>query len=175
METIQSTQVIFDGRIVHLKVHDVSLPDGSLSKRELIYHQGASAIVILDDENTVLMVRQYRIGAGKMSLEIPAGLLERDEDPEATAIRESREETGYRPQSVEKLGGVYAAPGYTTEYIHLYLARGYTHDPLPQDADEIIELVKLPLIEALAQIETGEIFEAKTIVALLRVARRLGI
>lgn len=174
-EKIQSTQTIFDGRIVHLKVHDVTLPDGNASKREVIYHQGAAGIVALDDDQNVLLVRQYRIAIRRQSLEIPAGLLEPDEDARATAIREIQEETGYRPLTVKPLGGLYVAPGYTTEYIHLYYAQGYIHDPLPQDDDEFVEVVTMPVVDALQKVETGEIFEAKTIVALLRVARILGI
>ncbi|MEO1289333.1 MAG: NUDIX hydrolase, partial [Chloroflexota bacterium] len=113
-EKIQSTQAIFDGRIVHLKVHDVLLPNGQSSKREIIYHQGAAGIVALDDDNNILLVRQYRLAAGQISLEIPAGLLEPDENPQATASRELQEETGYRPLEITPLGGLYVAPAGAT-------------------------------------------------------------
>lgn len=173
-EEIISTEDIFDGRIVHLKVHDVRLPNGQLTKREVIYHQGAVAIVAIDTDDYVLLVKQYRSGAKKVIYEIPAGVLEPNEDPEAAIIRELREETGYRPEKLQTLGGLYLTPGYNTEYIHLYYAEGYAHDPLEQDEDEFVELVRMPFSEALDMIDTGEINEAKTIAGLLRVARLRG-
>jgi ADP-ribose pyrophosphatase len=174
-EDIIATETIFDGRIVHLRVHDVRLPDGTRSKRELIHHQGAVGVVALDAEGYVLLVRQYRIGAEQVMIEIPAGLLEPDEDPLQTAVRELREETGYRPLVLEALGGIYVAPGYTSEYIHLFFAQGYEHDPLTQDEDEFVETLRVPLRQALEMVERGEIFEAKSVIALLKVARRLGL
>lgn len=174
-EEILSTETIFDGRIVHLKVHTIRLPDGNLGKRELIHHSGAVAIIALDDEQRVLMVKQYRIGLGDISYEIPAGVLELGENPLAAAEREMREETGYRPLALEPMGGLYVAPGYTTEYIHLFHAIGLELAPLSQDADEFIEFVRIPLVETLAMIERAEIVEAKTVIALLRIARRLGL
>lgn len=170
-EKILSTENIFDGRIVHLKVHDVRLPDGSTSKREIIHHQGAVAIVAIDEEDYVLLVKQYRIGAGQVLYEIPAGVLEPNEIPEEAIIREMREETQYRPYKVERMGGIYMTPGYTTEYIHLFYAEGYTHDPLEQDADEFVECIRVKFDDALTMIDTDEIIEAKTITALLKVDR----
>lgn len=174
-EEILSTQDIFDGRIVHLKVHTVKLPDGNESIREIIHHQGAVAIVAVDDEQQVLLVKQFRLGAGQVMYEIPAGLLEPDEDPQLAIVRELREETGYRPLNVESMGGIYLAPGYSTEYIHLYYASGYEYAPLEQDEDEFVEAIRIPLIQALSMIDNGEIIEAKSIVALLKVARRSGV
>lgn len=170
-EEILSTENIFDGRIVHLKVHDVRLPDGSTSKREIIYHQGAVAVVAIDDDNYILLVKQYRIGAGQVLYEIPAGILEPNENPEEAIIREMREETQYRPHSIEPIGGIYMTPGYTTEYIYLFYAQGYVHDPLDQDADEFVESIRIKFDEALKMIDNGEIVEAKTITALLKVER----
>lgn len=174
-EEILSTREIYRGRVVNLDVHTVRLPDGSEGMRELIQHQGAVGVVAVDAEQHVLMVKQFRIGAGRVSLEIPAGLLEPGEDPEQCAIRELREETGYKPAVLEPLGGIYVAPGYTTEYIHLYFAQGYEAAPLLQDEDEFVEPVRIPLSEALEQIEQGVIVEAKSVVALLRVARKLAL
>lgn len=174
-EEILSTQTIFDGRIVHLKVHTVKLPDGKVSKREIIYHQGAVAIVALDKEQHVLLVKQFRHGAGQITYEIPAGLLEKDENPAGAISRELREETGYRPLNVQSIGGIYVAPGYTTEYIHLFYADDYEHASLEQDEDEFVEALRIPFADALAMIDRGEIVEAKTIVALLKVARLKGI
>jgi ADP-ribose pyrophosphatase len=174
-EEILSTETIFDGRIVHLRVHTVRLPDGQESKRELIQHQGAVAIVAVDKEQQVLLVKQFRLGADNAIVEIPAGILEIGEDPQEAVVRELREETGYRPLHVESLGGMYVAPGYTTEYIHLYYASDYELAPLAQDADEFVEPLRIPLVEAIAMVERGEIVDSKSIVALLKVARKLGI
>ncbi|MDQ7037097.1 MAG: NUDIX hydrolase [Anaerolineae bacterium] len=174
-EDILSTETIFDGRIVHLKVHTVRLPDGNESKRELIHHQGAVAIVAVDQYQHVLLVKQFRLGTNDDTIEIPAGILEPNEDPQAAVARELREETGYRPLNVESLGGMYVAPGYTTEYIHLYYASGYEKAPLEQDADEFVEALRIPLKDAVAMVERGEIVEGKSIVALLKIARKLGI
>ncbi|MGJ3238368.1 MAG: NUDIX hydrolase [Anaerolineae bacterium] len=174
-EEIIATRSIFSGRIVNLKLHTVQLPDGNHGQREIIYHQGAVAIVALDASQHVLLVKQYRLAIDQITYEIPAGLLEPDEAPDEAISRELREETGYRPLGVQALGGVYVAPGYTTEYIHLYTTRGYEYAPLSPDADEFVEALRIPFTKALAMIEQGEIVEAKSVVGLLRVARHLGI
>jgi ADP-ribose pyrophosphatase len=142
-ETITHTESIYSGRVVKLVVHDVELPDGNASKRELVQHPGAVAVVALDADNHVLLVRQYRIAADQIMLEIPAGTLNPGEDPEVCAVRELQEETGYMPGHIEKIGGIYVAPGYTTEFIHLYLATDLRESRLAQDEDEFIELDRL--------------------------------
>lgn len=172
-EVILNTETIFDGRIVHLRVHTVRLPNGKESKRELIHHQGAVAIVAVDETQHVLLVKQYRIGTECDMYEIPAGLLEADEDPREAVSRELREETGYRPLNLQSLGGIYVAPGYTTEYIQLFYTSAYETAALEQDADEFVETFRIPLTKALEMIEHGEIVEAKSVVALLKVARML--
>ncbi|MAS33024.1 MAG: ADP-ribose pyrophosphatase [Anaerolineaceae bacterium] len=171
--SITRTHLIYDGKVVNLALYEISLPDGDKAIRELIEHTGAVAIVALDDEQQVLLVRQYRIGAGDSLYEIPAGLLEPDELPEDCAIRELREETGYQPGSLQPMGGYYTAPGYTTEYIYLYLAQDLTPAPLQQDHDEFVEMVRVPLTEALSMIERQEIVDGKSIIGLLKVARSL--
>lgn len=173
-EEILSTQDIYNGRIVHLQVHQVRLPNGGEAQRETIKHPGAVGIVALDEAQQVLLVRQYRVGADQITLEIPAGLLEKGEAAAASAQRELREETGYRAESLTSLGGIYVAPGYSDEYIHLFHATDLVHDPLAQDEDEFVQLVRLPFAEALTRIDKNEIDEAKTVTALLRVARQLS-
>lgn len=172
-EHITHEQSIYSGRVVGLSLLDVTLPNGEPGKREMIRHPGAVAIVALDEQERVLLVRQYRIAADKILREIPAGTLKPGEDPLLCAARELQEETGYRPGTLRSIGGIYPAPGYTTEYIHLYIARDLIHDPLPMDDDEFIEVERLPLAEVLALVDSGEICDAKSVAGLLRTARLL--
>lgn len=174
-EEITSTKRVYDGYLVKLDLHDVRLPDGNASKREVIKHPGAVALVAVDDNNKILMVRQFRIAAGKVMLEIPAGTLEPGEPPSECAARELQEETGYKPTQLESLGGIYAAPGYTTEFIHLFYASGLVESSLDQDSDEFIEMERISLTDALHMIDSGEIDDSKTVNGILRVARKLGI
>ncbi|PJF22182.1 MAG: ADP-ribose pyrophosphatase, partial [Phototrophicales bacterium] len=166
-ETITSTKHIFEGRVIKLDVHEVMLPDGSTSQRELVRHPGAVAIVPLDADQTIHLVRQYRIAADRVLLEIPAGTLEPGEDPLVCAERELQEEISFKPGKLESLGGIFVAPGYTTEYIHLFLATDLKPSSLEMDADEFIETVTMSLTDALKLIETGEICDSKTMTALM--------
>lgn len=172
-EPILADEVVYDGKLVKLHRLTVKLPDGAHAQREIVRHPGAVAMVPLLGED-VLLVRQFRAAAGKILLEIPAGTLEVGEAPEAAAVREMQEEVGYRPGKLERLGGEFTAPGYTSEYIHLYLATELTPSRLRQDSDEFIEVVRMPLAEALALVERGEIEDGKTLGGLLLTARRLG-
>jgi ADP-ribose pyrophosphatase len=175
LETITQSTEIFKGRIVYLQVHDVRLANGMASTREVVHHQGAVAVVVTDDKHNVLLVQQYRLPAGKVMWEIPAGILEPDEEPEACAIRELQEETGYKPLSLAGLGGIHPAPGYTTEFIHIYWAREFVESKLESDEDEFVEAYWKPLSDAIEMITSGEITDSKTITAVLRVARELNI
>jgi ADP-ribose pyrophosphatase len=175
LETITQSMEIFKGRIVHLQVHDVQLANGMMSKREVIHHQGAVAVIVTDDENNILLVQQYRLPAGKVMWEIPAGVLEPNEEPEVCASRELQEETGYKPVSLVAMGGIHVAPGYTTEYIHIYWAREVVESSLEMDEDEFVEAHWKPLTDAIEMIGVGEITDSKTITAVLRVARELNI
>jgi ADP-ribose pyrophosphatase len=170
-EHITHEQSVYQGRVVKLSLLDVTLPNGEPGKRELIRHPGAVAIVAFDAEDNVLLVRQYRIAADKVMREIPAGTLNPGEEPALCAARELQEETGYRPGSLQSIGGVYPAPGYTTEFIHLFIARDLVHDPLPMDDDEFIEVDRLPLATALTMVDNGEICDGKSVAGLLRAAR----
>lgn len=174
-ETILDQQEIYSGRVVHLSVLNVRLPNGKQAKRELIKHPGAVAIVALDEAQNVLLVRQYRLAADRMLLEIPAGTLNRAEDPLVCAERELQEEAGYFPGKLESLGGIFVAPGYTTEFIHLFLATQLRESRLDMDDDEFIEVSRVPLTEALAMVDGGEIIDGKSISGLLKAARRLGL
>jgi ADP-ribose pyrophosphatase len=174
-ETKLSTERIYDGRIVKLDLHDVRLPNGEQSKREIVSHPGAVAVVPLDADQTILLVRQYRMAADRILLEVPAGTLDPGEAPEICAERELQEEAGYKPGRLTPLGGIFAAPGYTTEFIHLFLATDLQVSSLELDDDEFIEVVRVPLVDALQMIDSGEIVDSKTVAILLRTARYLGI
>ncbi|QPC81637.1 NUDIX hydrolase [Phototrophicus methaneseepsis] len=173
-EKILGSTRVYDGKLVKVDKLTVQLPDNATALREVVQHPGAVAIVPIDAENNVLLVRQFRIAANKSLLEIPAGTLEPGEQPDLAAVREMREETGYHPGQIQPIGGIYAAPGYTTEYIHLYYATDLTESPLDQDEDEFIELIRMPYAESLRLIEKGDIEDSKTVAGLLRVAHILG-
>lgn len=175
IEKVLNEQSVFSGRVIKLSVLDVELQDGSESKRELVKHPGAVAVLPIDAEGNVLLVRQFRIAAGRVLTEVPAGTLNAGEDPLLCAERELQEEVGYRPGKLESLGGIFVAPGYTTEFIHLYLATDLQEARLELDADEFIEVDRVPFTQVLAMVERGEIIDGKSIVCVLRAARQLGL
>jgi ADP-ribose pyrophosphatase len=169
-ERVVDSQPIYEGRIVRFRVDTVALPDGSRAIREIIGTPGAVVIVPLTDDVQVRMVRQYRSAIGEFLLELPAGTLEPNEAPEQAAPRELAEETGDRATRWRRLTGFYTMPGICDEYLHLFLATGLTPGQTNQEADEFIEVVTLPLDEALDMVWRGEIRDAKTIIGLLIVA-----
>ncbi|MEL7662230.1 NUDIX hydrolase [Acetobacterium wieringae] len=163
-KTIKS-DAIYDGRIVKLRIDVVELPDGSLSKREIVEHQGAVAVLAIKD-GQMLFVKQYRIASQQLLTELPAGLLENGEDPEAAAIRECREEIGYRPLNLFRLGEFIPTPGYCTEKITLFCATEFVWDPLEQDPDEYIRVVKIPVRTVRTLFINGQFIDGKTVAAL---------
>lgn len=174
-ERTVSSSEIYSGRVVSLRVDEVELEGGRRGRREVVLHRGAVCLVAVDDEENVLLVRQYRRPAERDLLEIPAGTLEEGEDPEACAAREIREETGLAAGRLERMLGFFSAPGFCTEYLHVYLATDLRPDRLPGDEDESIEVVRVPAAEAIAAAARGEYEDAKTIVGLLAYAARRGI
>lgn len=171
-EEISSSEYVYRGKILNLRVDQVR-SGSSTVVREIVEHRGAVAIVAMDDQARVLLVKQYRSAAKQEMMEIPAGTLEPGEDPSACAPRELEEETGYRAAEWQELGSFYSSPGFSTEKMVLYLARGLTlFTPSPEE-DEQISVHAIPLAESLAMIDRGEISDAKTIVGLLRVWRHL--
>lgn len=145
----------------------IRFPNGMETERAVVWHPGAVALVVEDAEGRWLMIEQYRHPAGRVLLEIPAGTREVGEDPDATAAREVREETGYAAGHLERLGGAWMAPGFCSEYIHYYLATDLREDPLPQDHDEFIAPPRrLTLAEVQAAVASGEIEDSKTLIAL---------
>jgi len=172
-EKILNRQNIYEGRVVTLDLLDVELPDGNVAKREVIRHSGAVAICPIDGDD-VILVRQFRIASELITLELPAGLLEVGEEPQVAADRELQEEIGYKARKLTPIGGFYVAQGYTSEYIHLFIGEDLIPSQLEGDADEFIEVVRMPLAQALDAIESGKINDSKTIIGLLRFARRIG-
>lgn len=173
-EKVVDSSRIYDGKIVNLRVDTVLFPNGKTGKREVVEHGEAVAIVPMKDEDTVLLVRQFRLPAGGALLEIPAGGVEKGEDPETCARRELAEEIGMVPEKLIPLYAAYAAPGYTTEKIYGYLALGLTDERQEADEDEFVEVVAMPLDEAIAAIGRGEIQDMKSIAGLTMAARELG-
>jgi ADP-ribose pyrophosphatase len=161
-----SSQQIFAGRIINVKVDTVELPDGSTSTREIVGHAGAVAILPLDKDGSVWMVRQYRKALERVLLEIPAGTLEPGENPQDCAVRELEEETGLSADSWEPILSYYSAPGFCDEQLHLYLARGLKAGESHTDKDEFVEVVKMSLEDAYKAIFTGEIIDGKSIIAI---------
>ncbi|MDH7489660.1 MAG: NUDIX hydrolase [Anaerolineae bacterium] len=173
-ERTLNSRLVYEGRLIRLRVDEVALPNGRRTVREVVEARGAVGIVALDDEGGVILVRQYRRPAGRELWEIPAGTLEPGEDPAACARRELAEETGFTAQDVLPLAGFYTSPGFCDEWMHLFLARGLSAGPQAQEDDEAIRVARVPLADALAMIRSGEICDAKTVAGLLLVARPPG-
>lgn len=179
VERVVDSRVIHRGRYLTFRVDTIERADGSRATRDVAGHPGAVAILAVDPDEHVLLVRQYRSPAGQVLLEVPAGTLDpgpdgSTEDPEGAARRELEEETGHRAGSWRLLGRFYSAPGFTTELMHLYLAedlRPADGDLLGPDEDERLHLVRMPWREAVEAAERGEIADAKSIVALFWLAR----
>jgi ADP-ribose pyrophosphatase len=168
------TEAIFAGRIFSVGRETHVLPNGRMATFELIRHLGGAAVLPVLADGRVVLLRQFRPAAGGMLWEIPAGRLEPGEDPSDCVARELREEAGYRAGQLEKLGELLPAVGYCTERIHLFLARSLTAVPQATEPDEYLEVVPLAVAEALALVDSGEIPDAKTQLALL-LARRRGL
>ena len=171
--TLLRSERLYEGHVINLRVDHVRLPDGLTVEREIVEHGGAVAIVPLDDEGHVYLVRQYRPAVGRNLLEIPAGGLKPGEEPVHCAERELQEEAGLFPGKLEPLGAFYPVPGYSSERIHLFLARELRPASLPGDADESITVERVSLAEVLERIDEGAIEDGKTIAGVLRVARHL--
>lgn len=162
-----TTQLIYDGTLLRLRRDRVLLSGGRESWREVVEHAGAVAVLPVTREGKIVLVRQYRYAVGRELLEIPAGLLEPGESPQAAARRELREETGYRKGDWRFLTRFYPAPGFTDEIIHMFLALGVEPGRPAPDADEAIATETLVVAEARNAVETGRVADGKTLVALL--------
>ena len=161
-ETLQS-QKVYQGRAFGVREDQVRLPNGAETTLNIVEHGGAVTIVPLDDQGNLWFVRQYRHAAGIELLELPAGTLEPGEDPEVCAHREIREEIGMGARKMQKIGSFYLAPGYSTEFMYIFLATGLTQAPLERDIDEFLSVEQIPLAQIPALIQSGEIVDAKTL------------
>lgn len=163
-----SSKHIYSGRAVKLRVDTIEKADGMETTREIVEHADCVAVVVLDEQENVVMVRQFREAVGKTLLEIPAGGIDPGEEPVDAVRRELQEEIGLLPQKIERIGGFYSTPGYCTEYLYLYLARDLKPSRLEAEDTESIEVARVPLAQVQVLIASGEICDAKSIAGLLR-------
>lgn len=164
-------ELVYHGRVFDLVRAHFRLPNGREPTFDLVKHHGAVVVVPVDQQGNIWFVRQFRIGAGQNLLELPAGLLEDDENPEASAAREIQEEIGMAASQLEKLGEFYMVPGYSTEKLHAYLATGLYASSLPTDDDELLERTAFPIQDVYEMAESGQFQDGKTVACLL-LARR---
>ena len=170
---IISSQKVFDGRVFKVTVDTVS--EGELTyQREVVHHRGSAVIIPVHDDSSVVLVRQYRHPAVRYLLEAPAGTLDDGERPEAGAARELEEELGLVAGRLDKLSEFFVSPGFCEEKMWVYLATELTESKQRLDDDEILDVVRLPLTDALEMITSGEIQDAKTIIGLMLAAPRVG-
>ncbi len=167
MEETLSSQLIYDGRAVKLRVDSVQMSNGRQTTREIVEHSDCIAVVVIDENNNVLLVKQFRKAVENELLEIPAGGIDPGEGPEEAVSRELREEIGYLPRKVQRLGGFYSAPGYCSEYLYLYLATELVPSQLIAEDTEEINIVRVPLEKIPDLIASGRICDAKSIAGLL--------
>ena len=168
------TREIYSGRIIHVKEDIVRLPDGNTEGRELVLHNGGVAVIAVDENKNILMVRQYRKPYEEVVLEVPAGKLEKGENPDDAGIRELREETGYKAHKYKFIGKCYPSPGYLNEIISMYLAEDLEFVGQELDAGEFVEVEKIPLETLYNMVMDNKIVDAKTQIAILKAYRILN-
>lgn len=167
-EKTVSSEKVFEGRIIKVKVDKVEMPDGSTSTRELVEHPGGVGIVAVTDNDEIILVKQYRKPLDKVIYEIPAGKLDPGEHHRTCGIRELEEETGLSANVFEYMGFIYPSPGFTDEVTHVYLAKELTQGETHPDDDEFLDVEKVPFERALKMVIDGEINDAKSVFGLLK-------
>ena len=167
------SESLLEGRAFKIRRDHLRTPDGRETDYEIVEHTGSVVMVPIDADGNLLFVRQYRHAAGSDLLELPAGTRDGNESFESCAAREMREETGMAAQTLEKVGEFYLAPGYSTEFMAVFIARDLTPSPLPKDQDEFLELERIPLDKALQMAEQGQVPDAKSLAAMFVARPRL--
>ena len=163
-----SSETIYDGAILRVEKWQVTCPNGHAAPREIVVHKGAAAVIPVYEDGTTLLVRQHRVSVDRVTLEIPAGKLDSwGEDPYDCAVRELKEETGLAAERFTLLTSLLTTPGFCTERIGIYLAQGLTEGDMHLDEDEFLNVVRMPLAEAIGMVMRGEIRDGKTICGLL--------
>ena len=168
-----SAKLVYAGRSISVFVEDAVLPNGQTVPLDIVRHPGASAVVPFENDDDVLLIRQYRHAAGGMIWEVPAGKLD-GEAPDVCAARELEEEAGRRAARLVPLGAIWTTPGFTDERIHLFAAFDLEPVPHRREADEVIEVVRMSLEDALDLVFRGELSDAKSALALIHAAHHLG-
>ena len=166
---------IYQGSVITLNIDTVQLPNGHMIDLEIIRHPGASAVVPLKEDGTVVLIRQFRHAANGFIYEIPAGKLHPQEDPLDCAARELEEEIGYKAGHFRLLSSIFTAPGFADEVIHIYVATGLVSGTQNLDQDEVLDVVEMPLEQAISKIRDGTIRDGKTIVGLQAVYIERGL
>ena len=176
-EKMVSSQTIFEGKIIKVTLDQARLPDGSVAPREVVYHPGGVAVLALDEDNTVYLVKQYRYPIQQLLLELPAGKLDHgaEENVLLGAQRELSEETGLEAAQWTYLGYTLASPGFCDEALHMYLARGLTRKRQHLDEDEFLDVVTMPFGQLVEQVMDGTITDGKTVSTTLKVKVLLGL
>lgn len=173
-EKTVASKEIFEGKVVKLELQTVELCNKKLAEREIIRHRGGVAILPITEDGHVVLVRQFRKPYDEELLEVPAGKLEKGEETESCAQRELKEETGHTAEKIEYLYTMYPSPGYTDEKITIYKAEGLSEGDLELDEDEFLNVEKYPLGEAVKMVQSGEIKDAKTAIAILLLAAEIS-
>lgn len=175
VEKTLSSQTVFDGKIITVKVDKAMLPNGAEASREVVEHPGGVCILALREDGTVPLVRQFRYPLGDVMLELPAGKLEYGEQPRPAAIRELGEEVGLEPGRLTDLGFLYVSPGFCTERLYMYLAQDVKQVPVHPDEDEFLDIVYQPFGELAEMVMSGQITDGKTVAAVLKTKVLLGL
>lgn len=167
-EKMLKTQTFFEGKIISVSRDEVELENGNIATREVVHHSGGVCVIPIDSDGSVFMVRQFRYPFGKALLELPAGKLEKGESHYDCGLRELREEVGMSAEKYEYLGEIYPTPAYVSEKIHLYLARNLKQNTQNLDDGEFLDVVKMPLDEAVKLVLGGKICDSKTQIGILK-------
>lgn len=165
-EIYLASKPIFEGKVLKVVIDQVQLPNGNIAEREVVHHPGAVGILAVTPDNKVILVKQFRKAVNKVTIEIPAGKLENGEDPLVCASRELKEETGFSATSMREITKIYTTPGFADEIIYIFKAEGLRNGNAVPDEDEFVEMIELPVSEIDKFINSNEIMDAKTLVAL---------